>query len=120
MSIRSHLDSIFRLNSPSAISQASSFMEAHGKVIAPIKPNCIGRVKLQGVSWLARCPDTLLHPLPINTPIQVIDRLGLTLIVRPINQSIGVQAAVCGHSRLRVTPPLPQPQSHNSRLNNRG
>lgn len=75
--------------------QALSFMEAHGRVIEPIKPNATGRVNLQGVSWLARCPDTLLHPLPVDTPIQVVDRVGLTLLVRPI----ATTAAICGEPR---------------------
>ena len=84
MSIRSQLASIFHIDTSSPVPQTSSFMEAHGRVIEPIKPNCTGRVKLQGVSWLARCNDTLLHPLPVETPIQVIGRVGLTLLVRPL------------------------------------
>ncbi|MEM9807884.1 MAG: NfeD family protein, partial [Cyanobacteria bacterium P01_D01_bin.56] len=84
MSIRSKLAAIFHIDTSSLTPQALSFMDAHGRVIEPIKPNSTGRIKLQGVSWLARCSDTLLHPLPIDTPIQVIDRVGLTLIVRPL------------------------------------
>lgn len=95
MSIRSKLAAIFHVDTPSPTPQAMSFMEAYGRVIEPIKPNSNGRIKLQGVSWLARCSDTLLHPLPIDTPIQVIDRVGLTLLVRPL----AIPTMSCGTKR---------------------
>lgn len=103
MSIRSHLAAIFHIDTSSPTPQALRFMEAHGRVIEPIKPNSTGRIKLQGVSWLARCSDTLLHPLPVDTPVQVIDRVGLTLLIRPL----AIPVIPCGtrHSVRYTTPP---------------
>ena len=108
MSIRSYLASIFRLDTPSPMpQQALSFMEAQGRVIEPIQPHAAGRVKLQGVSWLARCADTLIHPLPVDTPIQVIDRIGLTLLVRPLITPVCIEnPPVARHSI-----PLADPQN---------
>ncbi len=83
MSIHLFWKSIFSIDTAPA-SQALSFMEAQGRVIESIGPNSVGRVQIQGVSWLARCADELLHPLPVNTPVQIVDRVGLTLLIRPL------------------------------------
>lgn len=84
MSIYSFWKSFFPTDTLPSVNQSLVFMEAEGKVIEPIGPTNSGRVQLQGVSWLARCADTLLHPLPVGTPVQVIDRVGLTLLIRPL------------------------------------
>lgn len=89
MSIRLLWQSFSSLDTTSSTSQSLSFMENQGKVIEPIGPNSTGRVQLQGVSWLARCVDTLLHPLPVNTPVQIVDRVGLTLLIRPLAIPMG-------------------------------
>ncbi|MEM1242226.1 MAG: NfeD family protein [Cyanobacteria bacterium P01_H01_bin.26] len=85
MSIRSILKSVLNSDTtPRPASLKLSFMDAQGTVIEPIQPNATGRVKLQGVSWLARCEDTQLCFLPVNTPVRVVDRVGLTLLIRPV------------------------------------
>lgn len=88
MSIYLFWKSIFDIDTTPHRCQNMSFMEAQGRVAEPIDPNAVGRVQLQGVSWLARCQDTLLHPLPVNTPVQVVDRVGLTLLIRPVAMSV--------------------------------
>ncbi|MEA5467059.1 NfeD family protein [Leptothoe sp. PORK10 BA2] len=89
MSIRLFWQSLFRIDTRPAHDQFLVFITAQGKVIEPIGPaNVTGRVQLQGVSWLARCGDTLLYPLPVGTPVKVIDRVGLTLIIRPLAMSV--------------------------------
>ena len=84
MSIYLFWQSIFDIDTTPRRSQSLNFLEAQGRVTEPIAPNDVGRIQLQGVSWLARCTDTLLHPLPINTPVQVVGRVGLTVLIRPV------------------------------------
>jgi len=84
MSIHLLWKSIVSVDTTSPASQALSLLAAQGKVIESIGPGSVGRVQLQGVSWLARCADTLLHPLPVNTSVQIVDRVGVTLLVRPL------------------------------------
>ena len=84
MSIRPFWKKIFSLATTTPPSEALSFLSVQGKVIEPIEPNAIGRVQLQGVSWLARCADTLRYPLPVDTPVQVVKRIGLVLLIKPV------------------------------------
>ncbi len=84
MSICSIWQSVFGGDTtPRSTPQPLSFMDAQGTVIESIRPNAIGRVRLQGVSWPARCADTLCS-LPVNTPVHVTARVGLTLLIRPV------------------------------------
>lgn len=96
--------SIFSSDTTPHASQAFSFMEAQGKVIEPIGANATGRVQLQGVSWLARCADTLLHPLPVDTPVQVIERVGLVLLIRPLAMPVTpvIEPSSARHIRLSI------------------
>ncbi|MGD1855129.1 MAG: NfeD family protein [Leptolyngbyaceae cyanobacterium] len=85
MSIRSILKSIFGSDTtPHSTPHLLSVMDAQGTVIESIRPNATGRVKLQGVSWLARCADTQVCSLPIETPVRVVARVGLILLIRPV------------------------------------
>ncbi|MEM9265863.1 MAG: NfeD family protein [Cyanobacteria bacterium P01_F01_bin.13] len=84
MSIRPFWKKIFSLDTTAPRSEALSFLEVEGKVIEPIAPGATGRVQLQGVSWLARCVDTLRYPLPVETPVRVIKRIGLILLIKPV------------------------------------
>lgn len=84
MSICSIWQSVFGGDTtPRSTPQPLSFMDAQGTVIESIHPNAIGRVRLQGVSWPARCADKLCS-LPVNTPVHVTARVGLTLLIRPV------------------------------------
>ncbi|MEL6935148.1 MAG: NfeD family protein [Cyanobacteria bacterium J06633_23] len=84
MSICSIWQSVFGGDTtPRSTPQPLSFMDAQGTVIESIRPNAIGRVRLQGVSWPARCADKLCS-LPVNTPVHVTARVGLTLLIRPV------------------------------------
>ena len=64
-------------------SQSLSIINAQGIVTEAIGPNATGRVQLHGVSWLARCADQQVYSLPVDTPVQVVARAGLILLIRP-------------------------------------
>ncbi|MDV3349126.1 hypothetical protein D0962_05050 [Leptolyngbyaceae cyanobacterium CCMR0082] len=84
MSIRPFWKKVFSLDTTTPPSEALGFLKVQGRVIELIEPGSVGRVQLQGVSWLARCADALRYPLPVDTPVQVIDRNGLVLLIKPV------------------------------------
>ncbi len=67
-------------------SQEPSLFE-EGVVVESIEPGGKGRVKLYGVYWSARSSMSLQWSIPVDTPITVQGRRGLTLIVEPLTDS---------------------------------
>ena len=84
MHIRSFWKKVFSLDTTMPPSEALSFLSTQGHVIESIEPGATGRVRLQGVSWLARCSETLSYPVPVDTSVRIIDRMGLVLMIEPI------------------------------------
>lgn len=84
MSICSFWKKVISLDTTLPSSEALSFLSAQGKVIESIEPGATGRVQLQGVSWLACCAETLQYPLPVETPVKIIGRSGLVLLIEPV------------------------------------
>jgi membrane-bound ClpP family serine protease len=60
-----------------------SLMGLTGFVISPLEPN--GTIQLAGEEWSAITED--FGNLPAGTPIQVIDKRGISLIVKRIEKS---------------------------------
>lgn len=84
MSISLFWQSFLGVSTTAISSQTLAFTDAQAKVIETIEPNAIGRVQLHGVSWLARCSGTLLHPVAVGTQVQVMGRVGLILLIQPL------------------------------------
>ncbi|WP_072041248.1 NfeD family protein [Lyngbya confervoides] len=85
-------DSLRSLEPPPGLvineSQASLFREAVVVQEIPLHERGTGRVKYRGDggTWKASCP--LKIKLPVGTPVQVLGREGLTLVVQPFDDSL--------------------------------
>ena len=60
------------------------FMRAQGKVITPVGPCTMGQISLQGVFWKAKSIKDVSTPLSAGTLVEVVERIGLVLLIRPI------------------------------------
>ncbi len=58
-----------------------------GVVVESIEPGGKGRVKLYGIYWSAKSSASSQWSIPVDTPITVKERRGLTLIVEPLTDS---------------------------------
>ena len=87
MSIRSSLQQFFPQRA-AFVSPSLGFLETEGYVSEAIAPGAVGRIQLQGVSWQARCADTTICPIPTGTPVTIVERVGLVLMVRPVRSRL--------------------------------
>ncbi|KAM3113253.1 NfeD family protein [Phormidesmis sp. 146-33] len=65
--------------------QRFNYLEEQGIVTETIYPNQLGRVSYQASWWFAACPHNVVL-LP-GTPIRVLDRINIILIVEPLAPS---------------------------------
>ena len=65
---------------------STRYLLSKGCVVEPLSANTVGRIKLDGVLWRARLPQSAVGvTLAEGTEVSILYRDELTLIVRPVS-----------------------------------